>query len=87
MQEAVASLELNNRSIEECMALLAQTAEYANYSNALRTADNASPYEIPEADGKLKFAHKQLRQLIEQSGIASETTTALMNAIKAGLRK
>lgn len=80
-------MDLNNKSTEDCIALLAQTAEYANYSKALRTADNASPYEIPKADGELKFANKQLRHLIEQAGISPKHITPLINAIKAGLHR
>lgn len=80
-------VDLNNRSTEDCIALLAQTAEYANYIKALRTADNASPYEIPKADGKLKFANKQLRLLIEQADLSPEQITQLINAIKARLRR
>lgn len=73
--------------MEDCIALIAQTAEYANYSKALRTADNASPYEIPKADGELKFAQKQLRQLIEQAGINPKHIAELISAIKVGLRR
>ena len=80
-------MDLTNKSTEECIALLSATAEYANYSKALRTADNATPYEIPKADGELKFAHKQLRELIEHSGIGPKHITALITAIKGGLRK
>ena len=81
------SLDLNNKSMEDCIALIAQTAEYANYCKALRTADNASPYEIPKADGELRFAHKQLRQLIEQAVISPKHITALISAIKVGLHR
>jgi len=80
-------MDFNNKSTEECIALLADTPEYTNYSQALRTANNASPYEIPMADGKLKFASKKLRQLIEQAGISPKQITSLMNAIKTGLHK
>ena len=82
-----ATAGLNNRSMEDCIVLLAQTTEFANYRKALHTADNASPYEIPEADGKLRFEHKQLCQLIEQAGSSPKHITALVSAIKAGLRR
>ena len=80
-------MDLTHKSMEDCIALLKHTIEYANYSKALRTADNATPYEIPKADGELKFAHKQLRDLIEHAGISPKHITALISAIKSELRK
>ena len=82
----MAHLDLNNKSVEDCIVLLADTPEYANYSKALRMADIATPHEIPMADGKLKFAKKQLRQMIEQACISPEQITPLINAIMNGLR-
>ena len=69
--------------MQELCDLLAGQGVYKEYAQALKVANNASPIEMPKADGILEHAQKKLKKAIEAQGADAQTTAEVMVVLKA----